>query len=127
MATSTFVMGTVLLVALVGTPKPKLGAASTRRGDAPSASVPVDPGKGAAMWMPVSPPWVLPGQPPDQITDLLQDRRVSRDVRVGPFVLDDAPVPGEQSVESLGHRTEGSHWRARSASSQAYRYYSPGL
>ena len=47
---------------------------------------------------PVSPPRVLPGQPLDQLTDLLRDRRASRGVRVGPLVLDQAPVPGEQGA-----------------------------
>ena len=37
-----------------------------------------------------------PGQLPDQLADLLRDRRASGGVRIGPFVLDDAPVPGEQ-------------------------------
>ena len=46
----------------------------------------------------VPPPRVLPGQPPDQLTDLLRDRRASGGIRVGPFRLDQAPVPGEQGV-----------------------------
>ena len=41
---------------------------------------------------------VLPGQPPDQLTDLRTDRRASGGVRVGPFLVDQAPVPGEQSA-----------------------------
>src|SRR5256885_905806 len=44
----------------------------------------------------VSPARVLPGQAPDQFTDLLRDRRASGGVRVGPFFRDQAPVPGEQ-------------------------------
>ena len=47
---------------------------------------------------PVPPPRVLTGQPPDQLADLLWDRRTSGGVRVGPLVLDDAPVPGEQGA-----------------------------
>jgi hypothetical protein len=46
----------------------------------------------------VPPPRVLPGQPPDQFADLLRDRRASCGIRVGPFVLDDVPMPGEQSA-----------------------------
>jgi hypothetical protein len=41
---------------------------------------------------------VLPGQPPHQLTDLLRDRRASGRVRIGPRVLEDAPVPGEQGA-----------------------------
>lgn len=39
---------------------------------------------------------VPPGQLPDQLADLLRDLRASGGVRIGPFVLDDAPVPGKQ-------------------------------
>ena len=46
----------------------------------------------------VSPARVLPGQPPDQLADLLRDRRASGGVRVGPFLLDQATVPGEQGA-----------------------------
>jgi len=46
----------------------------------------------------VSPPRVLPGQPPDQLANLLRDRRAPRGTRIGPLVLDDAPVPGEQGA-----------------------------
>ena len=45
---------------------------------------------------PVSPPRVLPGQPPDQRTDLLRDRRAPGGIRIGPFVPHQAPVPREQ-------------------------------
>ena len=45
---------------------------------------------------PVPPPRVPPGQLPDKLADLLRDRRASGGVRIDPFVLDDAPVPGEQ-------------------------------
>ena len=45
---------------------------------------------------PVSPPRVLPGQPPDQLTDLLRDRRAPGGIRIGPLVPHHAPVPGEQ-------------------------------
>jgi hypothetical protein len=44
----------------------------------------------------VSPPRVLPGQPPDQLADLLRDRRASGGIRIGPLLLDHAPVPGKQ-------------------------------
>jgi hypothetical protein len=47
---------------------------------------------------PVPPPRVLPGQPQDQLTDLLRDRAAAGGVRVGPFALDQAPVPGEQGA-----------------------------
>lgn len=46
----------------------------------------------------VPPRRVLPGQPPDQLTDLLRDRRASGGIRVGPFLLDQAPVPGVQGA-----------------------------
>jgi len=45
---------------------------------------------------PVSPPRVLPGQPPDQLTDLLRDRRAPGGIRIGPLVPHHAPAPGEQ-------------------------------
>ena len=48
-------------------------------------------------WMRRVPPVrVPPGQLPDQLADVLRDLRASGGVRIGPFVLDDAPVPGEQ-------------------------------
>ncbi len=46
----------------------------------------------------VSPARILPGQPPDQFTDLLRDRRASGGVRVGPFLLYQAPVPDKQGA-----------------------------
>ncbi len=46
----------------------------------------------------VSPPGVLPGQPPDEIADFFRDGRASGGVRAGPFLLDQAPVPGEQGA-----------------------------
>jgi hypothetical protein len=45
---------------------------------------------------PVPPAWVPPGQLPDQLADFLRDLRASGGVRIGVFVLDDAPVLGEQ-------------------------------
>ena len=42
------------------------------------------------------PPRILPGRPPDQLTDLLRDRRVPGGTRIRPFLLDQAPVPREQ-------------------------------
>src|ERR1700691_6609434 len=47
---------------------------------------------------PVPPPRVLPGQLSDQLADLLGDRRASRGIRIGPLVLDQAPVPDEQGA-----------------------------
>ena len=49
-------------------------------------------------WMRRCPGGVLPGQPADQLAGLLQDRRASGGVRVGPCVLDQAQVPGERSA-----------------------------
>ena len=49
-----------------------------------------------ALDAPVPPPWVLPGQPPDQLTDFLRDGRTPSGIRVGPLILDQAPVPGQQ-------------------------------
>src|SRR5580700_11208198 len=48
---------------------------------------------------PVSPPWVLPGQPPDQLANLLWDRRAPRGTRIGPLFLtmrqcQESRVPG---------------------------------
>jgi hypothetical protein len=51
-----------------------------------------------ALDTPVAPARVLPGQPLDQLTELLRDRRASRGVRVSPFLLDQASVPGEQGA-----------------------------
>src|SRR5260370_11637797 len=51
-----------------------------------------------ALDAPVSPPRVLPDQLLDQLTDLLRDRRASGGVWVGPLVLYQAPVPGEQGA-----------------------------
>ena len=51
-----------------------------------------------ALDAPVAPAWVLPGQLPGQRADLIGDRRASRGVRVGPFSLDKAAVPGEQGA-----------------------------
>jgi len=45
---------------------------------------------------PVSPPRVLTGQPPDQLADLLRDRRAPGGIRIGPFLPYQASVPGEQ-------------------------------
>ena len=56
----------------------------------------VEPGGGQDP--PVSSPRLLPGQPLDQLTDLLRDRRAPAGIRVGPLVLDQAPVPGEQGA-----------------------------
>ncbi len=44
----------------------------------------------------VSPSRVLPGQPPDQLTDLLPDRRAPGAIGIGPLVPHHAPVPREQ-------------------------------
>ena len=41
---------------------------------------------------------VLPGQPPDQLADLLRDGRAPGSTRIGPLVLDQAPVSGEQGT-----------------------------
>jgi hypothetical protein len=46
----------------------------------------------------VPPPRVLPGQSPDQLPDLLRNRRAPGGFRIGPLVLDQAPVPGEQGA-----------------------------
>jgi hypothetical protein len=54
-----------------------------------------------ALDAPVAPAWVLPGQLAGQRADLIGDRRASRGVRVGPFSLDKAAVPGEQGAR--GH------------------------
>ena len=51
-----------------------------------------------ALDAPVSPARVLPGQLPDQLAGLLRDWRAARGVGIGPLVLDDAPVPGEQGA-----------------------------
>ena len=51
-----------------------------------------------ALDAPVSPPRVLPGQLLDQRADLIGDRWSSRGFRIGPFVLDQPPVPGEQGT-----------------------------
>lgn len=45
---------------------------------------------------PVSPARVLPGQPLDKVADVIGDWWPSDCVRVGPFTLEQAPVPGEQ-------------------------------
>jgi hypothetical protein len=79
-----------------------------------------------ALDSPVPPPRILPGQPTDQLTDLLRDRRAPGGVRIGPFLLDHAPVPGEQrggchdpvqpqmlgqqSRERADHRAVGPVW-----------------
>jgi hypothetical protein len=44
---------------------------------------------------------VLPGQPLDQLAHLIGDRRAPGGIRVGPSVLDEAPVPGEQDAGVL--------------------------
>jgi hypothetical protein len=44
----------------------------------------------------VAPGGVLPGQPQDQVADLLAGRRAAGLARVGPLALDEAAVPGEQ-------------------------------
>jgi hypothetical protein len=44
------------------------------------------------------PAGILAGQAPDQPTDLLRDRRPSGGIRVSPFLLDHALVPGEQGA-----------------------------
>ena len=49
-------------------------------------------------WMRRCPYHGLPGQSLDQLTDLFRDRRASAGVRVGPCVLDQAPVPGGQGA-----------------------------
>ena len=49
-----------------------------------------------ALDAPVPPAGVLPGELPDQFADLIRDRRAPGGVRVGPLVLDQTPVPGEQ-------------------------------
>jgi hypothetical protein len=66
------------------------------------------PGAGAvaetdelALDAPVAPARVLPGQLPGQRADLIGDQWASRGVRVGPFCLDKAAVPGEQGAR--GH------------------------
>ena len=54
-----------------------------------------------ALDAPISPARVLPGQLLDELADLLWDGWASSGVRVGPFSLDQAPVPGEQRAR--GH------------------------
>ena len=49
-----------------------------------------------ALDAPVTPARVLPGEPPGKLPDFLRDRRASRGTRIGPCVLDQALVPGEQ-------------------------------
>jgi hypothetical protein len=44
----------------------------------------------------VSPGGVLPGQPQDQVADLLADGRAAGPARVRPLALAEAPVPGQQ-------------------------------
>ena len=56
-----------------------------------------------------APPRVLPGQPPNQLTDLLRGRWAPGGVRVGPLVLDQAPVPGEQGPRRSGSFTRPLH------------------
>ena len=51
-----------------------------------------------ALDAPVPPAGVLSGQLLDQFADLLRDRRASRGFRIGPFVLDQPPVPREQGA-----------------------------
>jgi hypothetical protein len=51
-----------------------------------------------ALDAPVPPSRVLPGQAPDQLTDLLRERRAARGTPIGPFLLDDALVPGKQGA-----------------------------
>jgi hypothetical protein len=58
-----------------------------------SGAEPVPEAEELALDAPVSPARVLPGQQPDQLMDLLRDGRPSGGVRVGPLVLDQAPVP----------------------------------
>jgi hypothetical protein len=67
------------------------GGCEPGRGQDPpyrSRADPVPEAEEFALDAPVSPPRVLPGQPPDQFADLLRDRRASDGVRVGPPVLD---------------------------------------
>jgi len=44
----------------------------------------------------VSPARVLPCQPDDELADLVVDARTTRRARVGPFLGDQASVPGQQ-------------------------------
>ncbi len=49
-----------------------------------------------ALDTPVSPPRVLSGQLYGQLANLIADQRASRLVRIGPLLLDQPPVPGQQ-------------------------------
>ena len=69
-----------------------------------------------ALDAPVPPPWVLPGQPLDQFAEIIRDWWASGGVRIGPFVLDQAPVPGEQGArrhDPIGPKTLGQQSRQR--------------
>jgi hypothetical protein len=78
-----------------------------------------------ALDAPVSPPRVLPGQPPDQLTDLLSDWRAPGGTGAGLLVLDDARcqasrVPGVTircSRRGLASRLVKAAITARSAQS----------
>ena len=61
-----------------------------------SRADPVPEAEERALDAPVSPARVRPGQPPDQLMDLLRDWRPSGGVRVGPLVLNQAPVPASR-------------------------------
>ena len=54
--------------------------------------------KELALDTPVSPPRVFSGQLDGQLADLIGDQRASRRVRVGPLLLDQPPVPGQQGA-----------------------------
>ena len=49
-----------------------------------------------ALDAPVSPARIVPGQPDDELAELVVDARTARLVRVGSFLGDQASVPGQQ-------------------------------
>jgi hypothetical protein len=64
----------------------------------------------------VSPARVLPCQPDDKLAELAVDARAARPARVGPFLGDQAPVPGQQGGggdEPVAAQVAGRAWPGR--------------
>ena len=64
--------------------------------DGRCAEVVTEPGE-FAVHAAVSPGGVLPGQSQDQVADFVAGLRAAGRARAGPFALDEATVPGQQS------------------------------
>jgi hypothetical protein len=84
--------------------------AKTRTGEDPPNGTGADPiaqAEELTLNSPMSPSWILPGEPDDQRFDLVADRWTARPVRIRPMLLDESAMPRQHGAR--GNETMLSH------------------